>query len=115
MAKDSSDSVEKKPQEEVHETPFDVLGLMREGHDRAEPIRQPTEGEQAHMLRHPEIYAAVAAKRDAAYEDARQALDRGDDGPAQRLIKSNKEQIEKMTALVTSIEDRLKQYDHDLG
>jgi len=114
MAKDSSDRVEKK-QAEVHETPFDPLELMMEGQQKAEPIRQLTEGEQAHMLRHPELYAAVVAKRESDYQDARQALDRGDEGPAQRLIKSNEEQIAGMTALVRSIEDRLKQYDHDLG
>ena len=107
MAKDRSDErVEKQPQGDQQEMRFDALELMKEGIPKGDQSKEPTEGEQAAMLRDPARYTEAQSKRQADFDNAMQALDRGDAGPAQRLIKANEKEIELTKQVIASISGR---------
>lgn len=93
----SNDRPEEKPEKqserEQQEMRFDALDLMKEGSARGDRATQASLADYAGLLRDPERFAESEQKRDEEFQAAMQALDKGDAGPAQKLVKSNEKQI----------------------
>jgi len=109
MANDRPDKIFEKQKPEEQEMRFDALELMKEGLPKGDQTKEPTEGEHAAMLRNPALYTEHQAKSEANLQNAMQALDRGDEGPAQRLIAANEKEIAQTRKVIASITQRAEE------
>lgn len=100
--------VEKQEDHEGQGMRFDALDLLKEGAKGAR-ASDAAVGEQVAKFRSPEDYAKVAEKRDADFNSAMQALDRGDDAPARKLIERNEGEIALTKQAISKITGQAEQ------
>ncbi len=101
--------VEKQQDRETQEMRFDALDLMKEGVPKGDKTADASSAEYAAMLRSPESMAKAEEKREADFQTAMQALDRGDEGPARKLIKGNDKEIALTKQVIAKITGEAEQ------
>jgi hypothetical protein len=110
----SKDRPQERPEKQTErdaqqEMRFDALDLMKEGAARGDRSVQAGAAEYAALLRDPERFAEAERKREEDFQSAMQALDRGDAGPAQRLVKKNDQDIAVARRVIANLQEQVEE------